>query len=313
MDVQKLPKGGTIRRFSLPPDGFKPLEAEDRELRVYGFPRRPTENPELLKRWQTAYDRKLRFIRPVFRRIDWKRRRIPGKAGLKKAHGVEQSNIWSGAVVHVRDKTVRWVASEWTVPNAYPPPDGGAPLVWYSASTWIGIDGDGSPDVLQAGCDSDVMSFFGFTWRQLMPWWEWFPEDTHWISNFPVSQGDTMSCVICVDPGSTTAAEIYMLNSTNGAHTSFAVTASNGTSLVGNCAEWIVEALEIDTSVPELASYGSVYFDGCVAGASDQTLLQAGDGNTINMIDANGKVISRAEIEDPQLVRCFYERFPSVA
>jgi hypothetical protein len=29
---------------------------------VYGFPRRPTENPELLKRWQTAYDRKLRFI-----------------------------------------------------------------------------------------------------------------------------------------------------------------------------------------------------------------------------------------------------------
>jgi hypothetical protein len=35
------------------------------------------------------------------------------------------------------------------------------PLVWYYASTWIGIDGDGSPDVLQVGCDSDVLSFLG--------------------------------------------------------------------------------------------------------------------------------------------------------
>ena len=82
---------------------------------------------------------------------------------------------------------------------------------------------------------------------------------------------------------------------------------------MGNCAEWIVEALEIDTSTPELASYGSVYFDGCVAGASDQALLQAGDGNTINMFEANGKVISRGIIENPQLVRCVYERFPTAA
>jgi len=37
-----------------------------------------------------------------------------------------------------------------------------------------------------------------------------------------------MGCVICVDPGSTTAAEIYMLNTTNGAHASFAVTAPKG-------------------------------------------------------------------------------------
>jgi Peptidase A4 family len=180
----------SIRNAALSTHGFKPLEAEDRELRVYGFPRRPTENPELLKRWQKVYDRKIQFIRPVFRSMDWKRRRIPGKAGLKTQHGVEQSTNWSGAVVHVHQHR-------------------------------------------------------------------------------------------------------------------------RETSLVGNSAEWIVEALEIDTSEPELASYGSVYFDGCVAGASDQ-LLQAGDGNTTTCL-TNGKVISRAEIEGPQLVRCVYERFPSTA
>jgi hypothetical protein len=313
MDVQKLSKGGTIRFFSRPPEGFRPLDAEDRELRAYGFPRRPTENPDQLKRWERAYDRKLQFIRPTFRRMDYKRRRIPGKAGHKIDHGVEISNIWSGAVVYAPPgATMRWVEGEWTVPNAFPP-GGGNPILstWYSASTWIGIDGDGSPDVLQAGCDSDVLNpVFGITVRQLNPWWEWYPEDSYWISNFPVSQGDTMSCLICADTSSATAAEIFMMNDTNGAHASFAVTAPTGTSLVGNCAEWIVEALEIDTSVPELASYGSAYFDACFAGTSNGAELQAGDGNTINMLDANGNLISRGSIENPHLIRCLYEGLP---
>jgi hypothetical protein len=42
MDVIKLPKGGTIRLFDAPPQGFKPTEAEDRELTVYGLAPRPT-------------------------------------------------------------------------------------------------------------------------------------------------------------------------------------------------------------------------------------------------------------------------------
>jgi hypothetical protein len=311
MEVLKLSEGATIRLFSHPPNGFKPHEADDRELRVYGLPRRPSDNPELLKRWEQKYDRKLNFIRPAFRRMEYKRHRLPGTVGNKAEHGVESSNIWSGAVVYAPSgTTMKWVQGEWTVPNAFPP-EGAGNEIWYSASTWIGIDGDRSPDVLQAGCDSDVLnlSLFGITGalRQLTPWWEWYPAGTFWISNFPVSQGDTMSCLICVDENSTTAAEIFMMNDTNGAHASFAVTAPSGTSLVGNCAEWIVESLEIDTNVPELASYGAVYFDACTAGTVKGGLLQAGDGHTINMLDGAGNVISRGSIENPELVRVFYE------
>ena len=201
---------------------------------------------------------------------------------------------------------MQWIESEWTVPNAFPPA-GASPFVWYSASTWIGIDGDGSPDVLQAGCDSDVMNYILGTMRQLNPWWEWYPEGTYWISNFPASQGDTMSCVICVDEGSNTAARIYLMNDTNGAHASFAVTAPKKTTLEGNCAEWILESLEIDTSVPELASYGAMYFDACISGTTDGTYLNAGNANTINMLSSNGNVISEGVIENETLVRCTYE------
>jgi hypothetical protein len=131
--------------------------------------------------------------------------------------------------------------------------------------------------------------------------------------NFPVSQGDTMSCVICVDPGSAVSAEIYLMNLTNGAHTSFSVTAPEGWSLAGDSAEWILEALALDTDEPALASYGSVYFDGYVAGDSNQNLIQAGDGNPMNMTDFNGNLISRGDILAPHLVRCLYERFPDPA
>jgi hypothetical protein len=102
------------------------------------------------------------------------------------------------------------------------------PLVWYSASTWIGIDGDGSPDVLQVGCDSDVLSFLGHHNAAIecvagvVPRWIVLDQQ------FSGKPGRYDGLVICVDPGSTTAAEIYMLNTTNGAHASFAVTAPKG-------------------------------------------------------------------------------------
>jgi hypothetical protein len=52
-----LAKGGSIRTFSQAPAGFNPLSASDRQLAVFGFPRRPTENPHLLARWQKALSR----------------------------------------------------------------------------------------------------------------------------------------------------------------------------------------------------------------------------------------------------------------
>ena len=117
----------------------------------------------------------------------------PARGHGRGEHGTEVTDIWSGAVVHApAGDSFKWIEGEWTVPNAFPP-SGAADGIWYSASTWIGIDGiDGSGDVLQAGCDSDVMTSGGTIQRQLNPWWEWYPAGSFWISNLPVAQGDTM-------------------------------------------------------------------------------------------------------------------------
>jgi len=75
--------------------------------------------------------------------------------------------------------------------------------------------------------------------------------------------------------------------------------------LVGNCAEWIVERLYIDTNTPELARYGDVYFDVANAGTVGGVILTPGSGNTINMID-NNQVISQGNIETATLVQVQY-------
>ncbi len=305
----ELAGGVTVRTFTPPPDGFDPIKADDRHLLIHGYPRRP-DDPDLRDRWESVLSRPFHLIEPTFRPMPERRRRLPirteSAATVAQAHGVENTDIWSGAVVHApKGDSFTWVEGTWTVPNAFPPvhaSDG----VWYSASTWVGIDGiDGSGDVLQAGCDSDVMTFWGSTSRQLRPWWEWFPAGSFWISNLPVAQGDTLNCLICVTANSTTSAEIFMYNLTSGIAASFAATAPSKTALLGNSAEWVVERLEIDTSTPELARYGEVYFDECNAGTLNHQLIKGGTGNTINMTDG-GSVISTGTIETPSLIQVKY-------
>jgi len=304
MPTIKLTEDLTVRTFPKPPQDFDPLKADEKTLARFGFPSRPAD-PKLSARWEAVMRRGVRFIEPQFRAMPYKRRRLPQPA--PGAHGVENTGIWSGAVVHAPDgDTFRWVEGTFTVPNAFPP-GGAQDFVWYSASTWVGIDGiDGSGDVLQAGCDSDVMrTFFGTVSRQLNPWWEWFPAGSFWISNLPISQGDTVNVLICVTAGSQTDATIFLYNLTSNIAAHFMATAPKGTALVGNSAEWVVERLEIDTNTPELAQYGEVCFSETNAGTAKGKLLQGGTGNTINMVDG-GNVISEGIIQNATVVEVKY-------
>jgi hypothetical protein len=174
----------------------------------------------------------------------------------------------------------------------------------YDCATWIGIDGDGSPDVLQAGTEEEITAIGPFTFRSTYAWWEWYPEYEVQIPNFPVSAGDVMFCAICVH--SSTEAGFYLTNLTNSASTSFTKTAPSGTSLVGNCAEWIVEAPTVNGGQSALAKYGDVYFDSCIAGTSKRNLLYAGKGDAITMVNGAGKSISVPTFETNELIKLTY-------
>jgi hypothetical protein len=87
---------------------------------------------------------------------------------------------------------------------------------------------------------------------------------------------------------------IILANFTQGILMPFAATAPAGTSLQGNCAEWIVEALETGpNNAPELAQYTPVYFNQCAAVTVEDKVVLPNSGNTINMINSSNQVISQ--------------------
>jgi hypothetical protein len=296
MPVIQLSSNLNVRTYEPAPAGFDPLSASDSQLLHYGFPTRPDAQiaPEMRKRWERAFSGKFTYIVPTFREMPEK---THGPRLRVEAEGTGTSSNWSGSVVFVpgAGQSFQWIEGRWTVPNPYPSTSDGK---WDYASEWIGIDGDGSGDVLQAGTETDALAVGGTLQRESYAWWEWYPISEQKITNLPVSPGDIMYCLICVH--SATSGSFYFKNASNGISTSFTVTAPAGTTLVGNCAEWIVERPSVNGSLSELANYGLVYFDegyasfatGAPGSNQNSTGIDLGAGTFLTMVGNNNASLS---------------------
>lgn len=288
MPVIQMPNGLSVRTYEPPPADFDPLTAPDNLLLHHGFPARPNPQtaPELRKRWERVFSRKLTYIVPTFRESIGK---THGPRLKSETEDSATSGNWSGSVVFLpptADNSFQWITGRWTVPNPYP-----SDSHVDHASEWIGIDGDGgSNDVLQAGTET-MTTFWG---PFCYVWWEWFPKNEVAISSFPVAPGDIMQCLLCT--GAPTSGTFYLLNVSRRIHTSFTVTAPSGTSLVGNCAEWIVERPAVDGSLTSLANYGLVYFDEGFAGY-EETQTNLGSGTLLTMVGSSGFPLSVPTVE----------------
>jgi len=235
-----------------PPAGFDPVGASDQELALYGFPPRPDQSqPTLYAHWQ-------KVVNPSVTRLTnlpvqatniingtSLGRRDQGAVGNTTA---TTSNNWSGYAVTAANGTFRannsFVIAEWMVPAVGRDNCSYAP---YAASQWVGFDGFGSADVLQAGtaitaCGSSYVA-----------WYEWFTSGCTGSSgslpcyqtnvSIPISPGDLVTTEVWY----TTAApngHAYIVNYTTQQSTSVGFnqpSGSPGSAYVGNSAEWVVE------------------------------------------------------------------------
>ena len=83
-----------VRLFKKPPEGFDPLQADDRELLVHGYPARPdkVKHPELHETWKNMVSRPLTIIEPQFAL------RTDKQHGTRNTIANDTSTNWSGAV-----------------------------------------------------------------------------------------------------------------------------------------------------------------------------------------------------------------------
>ena len=309
-------KGFSVRTYEPAPEEFDPRAATDRELLHHGFPRRPDAENEREWRaaWDKAFERPRTWIVPEFQEVPGRshgQMLVPGrkKAAPKPVTGAQIANAtssnWSGAADFAADgKPYKWVAGQWTVPNPHAPGAGS-----YYASEWVGIDGWGSSDVLQAGTETEVAQVLWFTTARVYTWWEWFPAGEVAITNLPVSPGDVMYCLICVN--SSSSATVYFSNQSTGVSTSFTITAPNGTTLAGNVAEWVVERPSIGGSTASLSDYDVIYFDECQAGWVGRGSIGVNDlsgATPITMTGGGGAALSVPTIENSHLMKVTWRK-----
>jgi hypothetical protein len=293
-----------VRTFAKPPQSFNPLVADQRELLAYGFPARPDPlaEPQLHAQWRRRASRRYTQIEPVFARNTDKvhgpmRGPSAGAFDIQAAAANATSTNWSGSVVFAAPgDRFRWIEGEWTVPDPSDPHGGRSS---YYSSAWIGIDGWGSPDVLQAGTESSLVNGS----KRVYAWWEWYPDFEIAITNFPVSAGDTIYCLICAN--STTTASIYLTNDSTDQRVSFNITAPGTTTLQGNCAEWIVETPNVGGSPTVLPDYGVVYFDLGIA-SQQAGLAYADTGTPVTLVNAANTALSTPTLEKQELIKLTY-------
>jgi len=296
--------------FEPPPPGFDPISAASRELLTYGYPARPdaATHPAQRVQWERRVARSYTRIEPEFVRNVGK---VHGPVRRASAASVPPppasapanatSTNWSGSVVFASaGTTCSWIAGEWTVPDPCDPLGGESS--YYSAA-WVGLDGDGSNDVLQAGTESSLIDGS----RSIYAWWEWYPDHEIAVSNFPVTAGDLIFCLIRAD--TTTTASIYLTNDTTAQQLAFTVTAPDGAWLKGNCAEWIVEAPSVGGRATTLSDYGVVYFDDALAGERNGGSLDAFTGSAITLasgVSGADRPLSVPTMEKSRLIKLSY-------
>jgi hypothetical protein len=298
-----------VKSHIAPPAGFNALAASDSELASYGFPPRPDalKEPKGYAVWKKAITASKQR---VFAKVEQTNishgpaKQIASKnvAGTVKNTGLAYSSNWSGnanlsGASNYSANSFYFVIADYVVPvarQAYGACTGG----WDYSSSWVGIDGWGSPDVLQAGSESDAycLNILGIQYNSTYysAWYEWYPFNEVRINNssFPVAPGDDI--FVEVWSTSPTVGHAYLVNYQTNLAVEYTFSAPQGTTLRGNSAEWIVERPSVNGSVATLTNYISDYFSDQYAYTFNYGAVNPGSTTSYNidMLDSKGYIIS---------------------
>ena len=280
------------------PEGFDAVHATDEQIAAFALPPRPDtlQAPDAYRKWVRAMTlHGKRLLAPLQDTAIYHGPMLqPARSQLSNT--TYTSSNWSGGVSYnglTSYNGVRsfyYILSDFVIPTATNATcDGG----WDYSSTWDGIDGWGSGDVLQAGTESDAYCSGGSTSTFYSAWIEWYPYSESRISGFAVSPGDDV--FVEVWNTSPVIGYAYLENISTGQTVEYQLTPPSGTSLVGNSAEFVVERPGVNGGLATLSAYGLDYQSSAAAGNFKGLTYVPGAGASsflVNMLDNSGNTIS---------------------
>jgi hypothetical protein len=276
-----LPKGATVRPALTEAQAQSMTDAQLENLR---YPARPDvlDSPDQYAKWLARVSRPMTMMPTHL---------VP--TNVTATPVAYTSSNWSGLEAH--SKTTHQysaVSALWDVPAIISASSDGAEDF---SSFWIGLDGDGTKDLVQAGTEQDAQEFLGIVFTNYYAWSELLPNQP--TENFvsDVNVGDEMTVEVWIGTGSGAP-------NANGNRGSFRITdvtqneewrfdtMLNGTKYNGTEAEWIMERPTVGGSLPELAAYLIANMvDASVLNAKTTKWVDSGTAANRNISMYNGK------------------------
>jgi len=247
--LRKIPtvKGSKVR------PGLSEAQAQsmtDEQLEQAGYPARPNvvESPAEYERWVSRVAKPMTIL-PAH---------MVSRSDITATPKSYTSSNWSGLEGHTTTKHYySAVTGTWGVPPILGASSDGS--TDYSAF-WVGLDGDGLNDLVQAGTEQDAVEWLGFLFTGYYAWSELLPNQPTEQELFDVDAGDEMEVEVWIGTGSGSPnpnggyASYRVTDVTQSESTVFYVPLS-GTVFNGKEAEWIMERPSLGGSLPELAEY----------------------------------------------------------
>jgi hypothetical protein len=285
---------------TLPALDVDPLSLSAADLVARGYPPRPDPKaaPGQYQKWVSLLSHRPTVIEPhVVKNPSRVHGPIRGLAANGTSNASGTSNNWSGYVIATGNAAPAYgeIFGAWYVPRAYA--ESGFWHLNYS-SFWVGMDGYGTPDVVQAGTDENTQTVFGLQFSSYGAWTEWYPLSSQSISNFSVNPGDEIYCWVWVGTANDTWSAtggvgwFYVWNVTQNNVAAYLSTAApSGTVFNGHQAEWVMERPTVNGSVANLANYSSArIYDAWAYDYAYQTHYYGSD-YSINVTMANGSTV----------------------
>jgi hypothetical protein len=309
-----------VRAYPAPPAGFEPLTATPQELEDVGLPMRPDPNvnPSGYAAWKRAVTTPTTRIIPQLEVTDIYHR--PLQVVTPSSEGApEKSSNWSGYIVlssatkYGSASSFGYVSGYFVVPWVLQPIGKcGTPVY---ASEWVGIDGVSKDTALiQAGVNGVSSCRSGKQTLTYSTWYEWFPLPSVNFKNFPTSPGDDYS--VYVESLSATKAKAFLVNYVENKSVSITFSAPGGSRVIGNSAEWILEAPTVGGGQTAVANYSQDYFGFADAENFDLKYSYPGEPASgvqsveSEMINKSGTLVSVPELLGPTSI-FFYVTGPA--
>jgi Peptidase A4 family len=276
-----MPKGAKVR------PALTEAQAQsitDAQLDKLGYPARPDvlTSPDQYAKWLDRVSKPITMMPTHLL-----------STNVTATPGSYTSNNWSGLEAHsTTQHQYSAVTAVWDVP---PIPAASSDGNTDYSAFWVGLDGDGTKDLVQAGTEQDAQEFLGIVFTNYYTWSELLPNQP--TENFVsgVNAGDEMAIEVWIGTGSGAP-------NANGSLGSFRITdvtqnqewrfntALDGTKYNGTEAEWIMERPTVGGSLPELAAYFVANMSAATAlNAKTSKWVDSGTAANRNISMYNGK------------------------